>query len=117
MTTKSAKAKGRRLQKAIAYRLTQLDPDGEYTSTTMGEAGTDVQDPYYCLPWDYLECRAREEWPNLSAIQEELESKGNYLWAAVYKRNRGKQVWVVSDPVMDFLLQFYFDGLRDPEDR
>jgi len=110
MTTKSSKAKGRRLQQQLCDFLLECDPYGAYESRAMGQRGSDIVDPQGRLPWVYVECRNREQWPSLPAIVEEMQAKpglkeiGENMWAAMYSRNRVRPVFVVSEPVMKMLL-------------
>ena len=114
MTTKSGKAKGRRLQQKLRDLLLEYDPKGAYESRAMGQAGSDIVDPLDRLPWDYVECRNRELWPSLKAIVEEMEGKSGpnclQLWTAMLARNRAKPVFVVSEDLMNVLLEAYLTG-------
>lgn len=107
MTTKSGKEKGRKLQQKLRDFLLYYDPKGAYESRAMGQAGSDIVDPLQRLPWQYVECRNREVWPSLVAIVYEMECKG-HLWVAMYGRNRQKPVFVVSQDVMEVLLESWF---------
>jgi hypothetical protein len=74
MTSKGRKAKGRVYQQEIVAFLTECGFSA-LKSTTMGEAGTDVQDPLRQLPWHYTECKRLERSPTLAAIEEIMKKK------------------------------------------
>ena len=109
MTTKSSKAKGRRLQQFVAQSFLDMYPDGEFASVTMGLAGSDVVDPYNKLPWAYTECRSRETTASLDVIVKEMNGKAPMRgWTYISKKNRQAPVVTMDWDTFVVLMSNYF---------
>ena len=107
MTSRGRKAKGRVYQQEIAKFLADLGFLG-LKSTTMGESGTDIQDPFSVLPWNYTECKRHERSPTLADIVEMMEKKDRNGWWCFFTRQSRKQSTVVmSMPTLKHLLEAY----------
>ncbi len=65
MTTRSAKAKGRKLQQFVRDFLALIDPSSQYYSRTMGDTGSDVYGG--ALTYNrYIECRSLKTYESLN---------------------------------------------------
>lgn len=95
MKTRSAKAKGRRLQKWVAADLIDAlnVAEGDARSSVMGESGRDVPlSPHaelFC-PFD-IECKNQEKLNIWAAIAQAEANTGEGRWPlVVFKRNYSK---------------------------
>ncbi len=100
ISVQSAKAKGRRLQKYVAERLSEITgiPEGKdclIQSREMGQSGTDVKligDALSQIPLS-IECKACEAWSVHSWIEQ---AKANQLprteWILFAKKNQSKPI-------------------------
>jgi hypothetical protein len=107
MKTRSAKAKGRKLQQEvrdiILEAFTELEPD-DVVSTTMGDSGVDLKlSPAARKKFPYsVECKNQEAlsiWKCLE--QAEYNTKPGTAPLLVFRRNRSKTY--VSLPIEDFM--------------
>jgi hypothetical protein len=110
MKTRSAKAKGRRLQDAVKELLmevyTQLR-DGDVKTAIMGESGRDIglspaaED---IIPFD-IECKNTEKLSIWSALEQaESNKKEGRIPMVVFKRNRSKTYAVLElDKLLELL--------------
>lgn len=108
MTSRGRKAKGRVYQQEIVTFLTNLGFSG-LKSTTMGETGTDIQDPFSILPWNYTECKRHEKSPILADIVEMMEKKtgSNGWWCFFTRQSRKQSTVVMSMETLRHLLEAY----------
>jgi Holliday junction resolvase len=105
MTSKGRKAKGRTYQQEIVSFLTECGFAG-LKSTTMGEAGTDIQDPFEMLPWAYTECKRHERSPTLDQITTLMEKKpASGGWCFFSRRTRRPTLVVMPLSVLEALLK------------
>lgn len=107
LTPRSRKAKGRMYQQEIAKFLTECGFQG-LKSTIMGEAGTDIQDPFGLLPWNYTECKRYEKSPSLSEIVSVMEKKTHGgLWCFFSRQSRKPTLAVVPLEVLQRMLSLF----------
>lgn len=112
MKTSTAKAKGRRLQKRIAQKISELiglpeGPDCPIESRQMGQNGLDIRldvEARRLFPFS-VECKNTENWSVPSAIRQ---CKDNQYpgtdWLLVLGKNRHEDVVVLSAEVFFQLL-------------
>ena len=101
MKTRSAKAKGRRLQNKIRDLLLEefkeLEPD-DIRTAIMGETGEDIKLSPAArkkIPYSF-ECKNQEKiniWDSLSQAEE---NSGDYDPVLIFKRNRSKTYAVIN---------------------
>lgn len=107
MDTRARKQKGKLLQRRVRDDLLKLDPDGGYGSQIMGQAGSDIVDPFDRLPVNYVECRNHKGFPSLNSIKIEMDHKGKSRWFAILKANRQDPVVLMPYQVWINLMYFY----------
>ena len=95
MKTRSAKAKGRRLQNKIRDLLLEefkeLEPD-DIRTAIMGETGEDIKlspAARKLIPYSF-ECKNQEKINIWSALEQAEENSGDYPPVLIFKRNRSK---------------------------
>ena len=95
MKTRSAKAKGRRLQNKIRDLLLEefkeLEPD-DIRTAIMGETGEDIKLSPAArkqIPYSF-ECKNQEKLNILESLKQAEENSGDYPPILVFKRNRSK---------------------------
>ena len=95
MKTRSAKAKGRRLQNKIRDLLLEefkeLEPD-DIRTAIMGETGEDIKlSPAARRKITYsFECKNQEKLSIWSSLEQAAENSGDYPPVLIFKRNRSK---------------------------
>lgn len=95
MKPASAKAKGRRLQQAVAKMIADafpgLEPD-DVRSAIMGETGTDIKlSPAARRRFPFaVECKAQERLDLRGAFDQAAKNAGELTPIVVHKRNRGE---------------------------
>jgi len=100
MKTRSAKAKGRRLQSWVRERLVELlklDPD-KVRCAVMGEGGADVQldkDVHPHFPYD-IECKNQEKYKGIYDAYEQASQHGKNEPLVVIKMNKRKPLILVD---------------------
>ena len=106
MKTRSAKAKGRRLQNKIRDLLLEefkdLEPD-DIRTAIMGETGEDIKLSPAArrkIPYSF-ECKNQEAINIWSSLQQAEENSGDYDPVLIFKRNRSKTY--VTLELEDFL--------------
>lgn len=110
MTTKGSKAKGRRFQQEIAALFNTL-LDGEFVqSNPMGLRGSDIIDGQYKLPFSYIECRNREQWPNLNEVNTEM-GKAMPGWLFCIRKNRTEPIFVMDKTAFLRVMEVCFSML------
>ena len=96
ISVRSAKAKGRNLQKAIGKRISDLlempfGPDEDISSRPMGQSGTDIRlSPHALKKFPYsVECKNQEKW-NVPGFIEQAKSnvKEGTDWILFVTKNR-----------------------------
>ena len=95
MKTRSAKAKGRRLQNKIRDLLLEefkeLEPD-DIRTAIMGETGEDIKlspAARKLIPYSF-ECKNQEKLNIWSSLEQAEENSGDYPPVLIFKRNRSK---------------------------
>ena len=95
MKTRSAKAKGRRLQNKIRDLLleefNELEPD-DIRVAIMGETGEDIKLSPAArkqIPYSF-ECKNQEKLNIWSSLEQAEENSGDYPPILIFKRNRSK---------------------------
>ena len=95
MKTRSAKAKGRRLQNKIRDLLleefNELEPD-DIRVAIMGETGEDIKLSPAArkqIPYSF-ECKNQEKLNIWSSLEQADENSGDYPPVLIFKRNRSK---------------------------
>ena len=95
MKTRSAKAKGRRLQNKIRDLLleefNELEPD-DIRVAIMGETGEDIKLSPAArkqIPYSF-ECKNQEKLNIWSSLEQAEENSGDYSPILIFKRNRSK---------------------------
>ena len=95
MKTRSAKAKGRRLQNKIRDLLleefNELEPD-DIRVAIMGETGEDIKLSPAArkqIPYSF-ECKNQEKLSIWSSLEQAAENSGDYPPVLIFKRNRSK---------------------------
>ena len=95
MKTRSAKAKGRRLQNKIRDLLleefNELEPD-DIRVAIMGETGEDIKLSPAArkqIPYSF-ECKNQEKLNIWSSLEQAAENSGDYPPVLIFKRNRSK---------------------------
>ena len=95
MKTRSAKAKGRRLQNKIRDLLLEefkeLEPD-DIRTAIMGETGEDIKlspAARKLIPYSF-ECKNQEKLSIWSSLEQAAENSGDYPPVLIFKRNRSK---------------------------
>ena len=95
MKTRSAKAKGRRLQNKIRDLLLEefkeLEPD-DIRTAIMGETGEDIKLSPAArrkIPYSF-ECKNQEKLNIWSSLEQAEENSGDYPPILIFKRNRSK---------------------------
>jgi hypothetical protein len=95
MKTRSAKAKGRRLQNKIRDLLLEefkeLEPD-DIRTAIMGETGEDIKLSPAArrkIPYSF-ECKNQEKLNIWSSLEQAEENSGEYPPILIFKRNRSK---------------------------
>ena len=95
MKTRSAKAKGRRLQNKIRDLLleefNELEPD-DIRVAIMGETGEDIKLSPAArkqIPYSF-ECKNQEKLNIWSSLEQAEENSGDYPPVLIFKRNRSK---------------------------
>jgi hypothetical protein len=98
MKTKSAKAKGKRLQNRVrdllVEKYSKVLEEGDFKSTTMGESGIDIQLSPAArkkFPWA-VECKNQESlaiWKCLEQAESAAEDE-SLKPVLIFKRNRSK---------------------------
>ena len=106
MKTRSAKAKGRRLQNKIRDLLLEefkeLEPD-DIRTAIMGETGEDIKLSPAArrkIPFSF-ECKNQEKINIWESLNQAEESSGDYPPVLIFKRNRSKTY--VTLELEDFL--------------
>ena len=107
MKTRSAKAKGRRLQNKVRDVLLEhfseeLEPD-DIRTAIMGETGEDIKlspAARKLIPYSF-ECKNQEKLNILSSLEQAEENSGVYPPVLIFKRNRSKTY--VTLELEDFL--------------
>ena len=112
MKTRSAKNKGKRLQKHVQKILLEKTEhigliEGDITNTIMGESGRDIRlspAAENVIPFD-IECKNQEHLNIWSAIQQaEDNTKEGRIPMLVFSKNRSKTYAVVElDKLLDLL--------------
>lgn len=117
MKTRSAKAKGRRLQQLMKQVIHEHFPtleEDDVKSTTMGEAGADLflsPAARRLFPWS-IECKNQEKIAIWSALkQAEENTKDGTAPLLVFSRNREPEPYVALK-LSDFLKNI---GLQTPK--
>ena len=95
MKTRSAKAKGRRLQNKIRDLLLEefkeLEPD-DIRTAIMGETGEDIKLSPAArrkIPYSF-ECKNQEKLNIWESLKQAEENSGDYPPVLIFKRNRSK---------------------------
>ncbi len=95
MKTRSAKAKGRRLQNKIRDLLLEefkeLEPD-DIRTAIMGETGEDIKLSPAArrkIPYSF-ECKNQEKLSIWSSLEQAESNSGDYPPVLIFKRNRSK---------------------------
>lgn len=114
MKTRSAKAKGRRLQQSVRDLLLEKTEkfglvDGDIESISMGVSGEDIKlspAAEKIIPFSF-ECKNQEKINIWSAIQQaESNTKNGRISMVVFTRNRSKTYAVIQlDKLMDLLYE------------
>ncbi len=106
MKTRSAKAKGRRLQNKIRDLLLEefkeLEPD-DIRTAIMGETGEDIKLSPAArrkIPYSF-ECKNQEKLNIWESLKQAEENSGDYPPILIFKRNRSK-TYVTMD-IKEFL--------------
>ena len=106
MKTRSAKAKGRRLQNKIRDLLLEefkeLEPD-DIRTAIMGETGEDIKLSPAArkkIPYSF-ECKNQEKLNIWSSLEQAEENSGDYPPVLIFKRNRSKTYAVLE--IDDFI--------------
>ena len=106
MKTRSAKAKGRRLQNKIRDLLLEefkeLEPD-DIRTAIMGETGEDIKLSPAArrkIPYSF-ECKNQEKLNIWDSLNQAEENSGDYPPILIFKRNRSKTY--VTIELEDFL--------------
>ena len=106
MKTRSAKAKGRRLQNKIRDLLLEefkeLEPD-DIRTAIMGETGEDIKLSPAArrkIPYSF-ECKNQEKLNIWESLKQAEENSGDYPPVLIFKRNRSKTY--VTLELEDFL--------------
>ena len=102
MKSRSAKAKGRRLQQKVRDLLLEkfseeLEPD-DIRSAIMGEQGEDIKlspAARKLIPYSF-ECKNQESLNIWSSLQQAEENSGDYDPVLIFKRNRSKTYAVIN---------------------
>ena len=101
MKTRSAKAKGRRLQNKIRDLLLEefkeLEPD-DIRTAIMGETGEDIKLSPAArrkIPYSF-ECKNQEKLNIWDSLNQAEENSGDYDPVLIFKRNRSKTYAVVN---------------------
>ena len=100
MKTKSAKAKGRRLQQWVRERLIEgldIHPE-DIESRPMGSGGEDLimaRAAREKFPFS-IECKNQESLNIWSAIEQAENNSGNHIPLVIFKRNRSKTYAVLE---------------------
>ena len=101
MKTRSAKAKGRRLQNKIRDLLLEefkeLEPD-DIRTAIMGETGEDIKlspAARKLIPYSF-ECKNQEKLNIWDSLNQAEENSGDYDPVLIFKRNRSKTYAVVN---------------------
>ena len=100
--TRSAKAKGRRLQNKVRDLLLEtfkdkLEPD-DIRSQVMGMSGEDIPlspAARKLIPYSF-ECKNQEKLSIWSSLEQAEENSGDYPPVLIFKRNRSKTYVVVE---------------------
>jgi len=113
MKTAVCKEKSRRLQKAVAARISQLTglewgKDEEVESRPMGQQGVDIRlskEALKLFPYS-VECKNTEKWAIHEAIKQAKANKiPNTDWLVVFGKNNTKPIVVVDMEVFFKLLE------------
>lgn len=123
MKPASAKNKGRKLQKWVCEKISQLTgyewgQDCPIESRGMGQSGTDVRMEKAVeklFPYS-VECKNKEKWDVIASIkQAKANKKSGTDWLLIFSKNRTKPV-VIMDAEHFFELQewrlLYINSLR-----
>ena len=101
MKTRSAKAKGRRLQNKIRDLLLEefkeLEPD-DIRTAIMGETGEDIKLSPAArrkIPYSF-ECKNQEKLNIWESLKQAEENSGDYDPVLIFKRNRSKTYAVIN---------------------
>ena len=102
MKSRSAKAKGRRLQQKVRDLLLEkfseeLEPD-DIRSAIMGESGEDLKlspAARKLIPYSF-ECKNQEKLSIWDSLQQAEENSGKHTPLLVFKRNRSKTYAVLD---------------------
>ena len=101
MKTRSAKAKGRRLQNKIRDLLLEefkeLEPD-DIRTAIMGETGEDIKLSPAArrkIPYSF-ECKNQEKLNIWSSLEQAEENSGKHTPLVIFKRNRSKTYAVLE---------------------
>lgn len=95
MKTRSAKAKGRRLQDIVSDKLLEAFPqltEDDCKGAVMGISGRDIKlstAAQRLIPYS-IECKNTEKLAIWSALKQSEDNAGNLIPAVVFKRNRSK---------------------------
>ena len=110
MKSRSAKAKGRRLQQKVRDLLLEtfspeLEPD-DIRSAIMGESGEDLKlspAARKLIPYSF-ECKNQEKLSIWDALKQAEENGGKHTPILVFKRNRSKTYAVLEfDKLLDLI--------------
>jgi len=110
MKSRSAKAKGRRLQQQVRDLLLErfspkLEPD-DIRSAIMGESGEDLKlspAARKLIPYS-IECKNQEKLSIWDSLKQAEENSGNHTPLLVFKRNRSKTYAVLDfDKLLDLI--------------
>jgi len=111
MKTRSAKAKGRRLQQWVMQQIAELldmecGPDTCIASREMGQSGTDIRligEAAKLFPFS-VECKNQENWSVHEWVKQAKDNEtAGMPWLIVAKRNHGDPV-VIMDAEVFFLM-------------
>jgi hypothetical protein len=121
MNTKSAKAKGRRLQDWTAKMISNITglewgKDKDITPREMGQTGTDVRlspSALALFPFS-VECKNCERW-NIREWIEQAKSneKDSTDWLLIVKANRGDPVAILDATSFMMLMSIISEGIRE----
>ena len=111
--TSSAKSKGRRLQKEVMNKISEVTGiecgvDEQIASREMGQSGTDIRlvgEAKKVFPFA-VECKNQEKWSIIQWVKQAQENVSDDLpdWLLFVKRNRQKSPYVVMDSELFFKL-------------
>jgi len=86
-------------------------PGGKYESREMGQPGTDIKDPHYTMPFEYLDAKNWAKYPSLNKVIDDMNSKGADRWVAVLKQTDGNKSmpyvlmnWLTFSEMLSFYL-------------